>query len=97
MKDARCIEEEAGTPTLTVELEREARMLPWSAFVSAIFDGDRIALSFTDWRIVIEGDRLEELWSSLQLQDVRVLRVATRPEDHECHIRALRMQAVTEV
>lgn len=98
MKDERCAEEEVGTPTLTVELEREARMLPWSAFVSGIFDGGRIALNFTDWRIVIEGDRLKELWSSLQLQDVRVIRMSplgSRQADEDDYlIRSLSMHSV---
>jgi len=97
MKGKQCLEEEAGTPTLTVELESEARMIPWSAFVSGTFLKKRITLNFTDWLIAIEGERLEELWSSLQLQDVRVLRALPHGDEHECFIRKLRMQEVTDV
>ncbi len=97
MKDEQCIEVEAGTPTLTVELESEARMIPWNSFVSGIFVEDRITLNFSDWLITIDGERLEELWSGLQLQDVRVMRSATNGDQHECLIRDLSMQEVTGV
>ena len=97
MKNEQCIEEEAGTPTLTVELESEARMIPWNSFVSGTLVEDRITLNFSDWLITIEGERLDELWSVLQLQDVRMMRAVTSGDEHECFIRDLRMEEVTDV
>ena len=97
MTHERCIEEEAGTPTLTVELENTARMIPWSAFVSGSYEKDRIELAFVGWSISLEGERLDELWASLQLQDVRILRALPEGDDNDCLIRTLSMVEVTDV
>lgn len=70
-----CFETERGVPTVTVELEGECRMIGYNSFRNAAFTGSRITIEFFDWVLTIDGKYLDSLWLSLQLQDVRVVRI----------------------
>ena len=93
-KDAECFETEVGTPTLTVELEAESRMLPWGTFQDAVLNDEGVLLRLSPYEIRIEGDLLGDLWKSIQLQDVRVIRKLDSVADGETHVRSLSMEKI---
>ena len=83
MRTAESYEVERGVPTLTIELERGQRMIPWHSFVSGLYEESRIELSFQDWKLSLEGEQLGQLWEQFQLQDVRVVRKGDKSQREE--------------
>ena len=77
---------EAGTPTLTLIPDPEypeQKMLPWHSLMEGEYDGDNILLVFQEYNVTLKGEHLDELWQSIQLQDVRWIRVVNEPTQIE--------------
>jgi len=69
-QDQGCYKSMTGTPTLTIREEQKQKMLVWHSLLEAEYAGSRITLSFDDYVVEINGKCLDELWESIQLQDV---------------------------
>ena len=81
---------EVGTPTLTIEHGSKRMMLPYSSFEVAEFREDgSVMIFFASWIVEVRGELPPELWDSLQLFDLRVLRVAERKDEDGCLIQHL--------
>ena len=67
---------ETGTPTLTLKLEKEERMIPWASFLHGSYfsDPERIQLQFQDNLVFLQGKDLSPLWKACQMQDLRWVR-----------------------
>ncbi len=87
LTEEECYEVETGTPTLTVELDGEERMIGYSGFRDAVKKGDNITIRFHDWQVTIEGESLAPLWEQFQMQDIRVIRRSRNPAEGECSIK----------
>ena len=91
---SRCFETEAGVPTLTIEQECGSRMIPYSSFDTAEFDGDRkMLISFSNWIVEIEGEQLDDIWEKFQMLDVKTLRVSHEQQGDDCIISELRLKS----
>jgi len=87
-----CFEVETGTPTLTVELPEQQRMIPYNNFETAQFkSGGQIVMLFAEWILEIRGEHLAGLWEQYQMQDERIIRVSDNPEDDDCRISHLKL------
>lgn len=83
-----------GTPTLCLVFGDSELLLPYHSFVSGLLDKRGIQLDFGDFKALIEGEVMDELWEALQLQDVRkVFESGTgRKEGGECMVRRISVQ-----
>ena len=70
-----------GCPTMSFDLGGESLMLAYSSFVSGCFKGDRIEVLFQEWRIEVEGSKLGDVWTLLQMQDLRVMCLSAKKSD----------------
>ena len=70
-----CYFTETGTPTLTVKMSQEQRMIPWTGFLEGSYrvsgDCENIELQFQDHVVVMQGRDLDSLWETCQMQDLR--------------------------
>jgi len=66
---------ETGSPTLTLRLGKEERMIPWASFLGGRYSQGKIQLGFQEWDLTVTGRDLESLWQACQMQDVRWIRM----------------------
>lgn len=92
--EQECFAKERGTPTLTIEEDGKQLMVPWISFQQAHWEGEKIELQFSAWRVDLVGNNLRELWTGLQMQSVISIRKSRNTEASGCVIRALVATAV---
>lgn len=92
LTEEACFETETGTPTLTIVLPNEQRMISYCGFRDAVMNGKSITIRFHDWTICIEGKSLDPLWEQFQMQDVRVLRLSREQVEAECRIKRITLE-----
>ena len=91
-----CFEIEMGTPTLTLELSGEQRMVGYSGFRDAVMKSGGITVRFRDWIVIINGENLSFLWRQLQMQDVRLIRVNKRTAEGDCVVTQIQITEIEE-
>lgn len=73
-------------------------MLPYHGFVKGRFDDHKIELQFAESLVVIQGQRLGELWLALQLQDVRRVCLTSEACDpFECEVEKIEIRLGAEL
>lgn len=85
-------EVEVGTPTLTIEHDGGRTMLPYSSLEAAeLHEDGSLMIFFASWMVEVRGELPQELWDSLQLFDLRVLRMVEQKDEDGCFIQHLSM------
>ena len=69
-----------GSSNLEIVLLKRTFVLPWSQFLFAEGENDKIRLAFSTHDVIVTGSRLESILRDLSVQKLSQLQESARPE-----------------